>query len=304
MPRVTVVGACNLDLIFHIERMPMLGESLPASAFEMTAGGKGLNQAVGAARLGARISLVSMLGRDVFGDMLWETLAQEGVIRSKLRRTARHGTGVACPMLTSQGKNAILFVPRANNHLTIDHINAASPLIEKSDILLLQQEIREDVNLAAARIAQKKRVPVMLNAAPARPLPPELFDCIDLLVLNEVEAQQLSGHPADSADAMLDAARSLQAQGPRIVVVTLGPEGALLVHPDNHALIPTHDVEVVDTTGAGDAFCAGFAVALAQGELLLDAVDYGNACGALACTVVGASLSMPTSADVETFLAD
>ncbi len=303
MPSVTIVGSCNIDLIFRLERLPQLGESLPALGFEIAAGGKGLNQAVAAARLGAITAMVGAVGQDVFGEMLVKVLAQEGIDHTCVQKDHKEGTGVACPLLDANGSNAIVVATRANGHLSPKAVTAAEAVIARSDIVMLQQEAPADANLAAAKAASRHQTAVMLNAAPARPVTPEMLRLTQVLVLNEVEAAQLSGEDASTREGVLTAAQRLHEQGPAIVVITLGSEGVFFLHQGAAKWAPAFNVKVVDTTGAGDAFCGGLAVALARGKPLPEAVNFANACGALACTVLGAAPSMPTENDVATFLA-
>ncbi len=302
MPSVAIVGSCNIDLIFRLERLPQLGESLPALGFEIAAGGKGLNQAVAAARLGAVTAMVGAVGQDVFGEMLLKVLAQEGIDHTCVQKDRKQGTGVACPLLDADGRNAIVVAPRANGHLSPKAVAAAGPILAQSDILLLQQEAPAAANLAAAQIAGRHQTMVMLNAAPARQVAPDLLRLTHVLVLNEVEAAQLSGENTGSREGVLAAAQCLHELGPAIVVITLGSDGVFFLYQGAASWAPAYSVKVVDTTGAGDAFCGGLAVALASGKGLGESVNYANACGALACTVLGAAPSMPSEDEVATFL--
>lgn len=302
MPRLTVLGSCTIDLVFHSERLPADGEILRSAAYNMAVGGKGLCQAIAASRLGSSTTLIGQIGQDAFGDLLVEMLAREGVDRSYLFRSRSHSTGVSAMMVGEQGRFGGIIAMEAARHLDEAQVAAAESAIARSDILLLQLEVSQQANLAAAQLAAQYDVPVLLNAAPPMAVSEALLALTSLLVLNADAACALTGQDAGTMEGLVAAAREFQQQGPRIVIITLGSDGALLVHPENYALVPTHEVEAVDRAGAGDAFCAGLAVALARGDLLLEAVDYANACGALACTIAGAGPSMPASTDVDAWL--
>ena len=261
-----------------------------------------MNQAVAAARLGAVTAMVGAVGQDVFGEMLLKVLAQEGIDHTCVQKDRKQGTGVACPLLDADGRNAIVVAPRANGHLSPKAVAAAGPILAQSDILLLQQEAPAAANLAAAQIAGRHQTMVMLNAAPARQVAPDLLRLTHVLVLNEVEAAQLSGENTGSREGVLAAAQCLHELGPAIVVITLGSDGVFFLYQGAASWAPAYSVKVVDTTGAGDAFCGGLAVALASGKGLGESVNYANACGALACTVLGAAPSMPSEDEVATFL--
>lgn len=293
--RVVVVGAFNLDLVFWAERRPRRGESLMGQRFGMFPGGKGFNQAVAAARLGAKVTMIGRLGTDAFAEPMLQTLAAEGISADYVVRDPDEGTGVAAPLVEANGSNSIVFVPRANMRLTPADIEAAEPALRACDVLLFQLETPADASLRAAQLARNEGALVVFNPAPAVPFPESLWRVCDVLVPNEVEAAMLSGQPADDPAS---AARILLTKGPRVVVVTLGEEGALLVTKESEQHFPPHEVNAVDSVAAGDAFCGALAVRLAEGAPLPEAVRFANAAGALAVTVAGASPSMPTRAAV------
>lgn len=297
--RVVVVGAFNLDLVFWAERRPRRGESLAGQRFAMFAGGKGFNQAVAAARLGAQVTMIGRLGTDAFAEPMLQTLAAEGIDADYVVRDPEEGTGVASPLVEADGSNSIVFIPRANMRLTPADVEAAEPAIRAANVLLFQLETPADASLRAAQLAHEGGALVVFNPAPAIPFPEPLWQACDVLVPNEVEAAMLSGRPAgDPAHA----ARNLLKKGVQFVVVTLGEEGALLVTEDGEQHFSPHEVQVVDSVAAGDAFCGALAVRLAEGAPLPEAVRFANAAGALAVTVAGASPSMPTRAAVEEML--
>ncbi len=298
-PCVAVVGAFNLDLVFWADRRPRRGESLMGRRFGMFPGGKGFNQAVAAARLGAEVTMIGRLGCDPFAEPFMETLAVEGIDTGHVVRDPDEGTGVASPVVEADGSNSIVFVPRANMRLTPDDVEAAAPAIRAADAILFQLETPPDASLRAAELAREGGTRVIFNPAPALPFPEGLWPLCDLLVPNEVEVAMLAGHPADDPAG---AARVLLARGPQAIVVTLGEEGALLVTAKGEQHFAPHRVEVVDSVAAGDAFCGALAVRLAEGAPLPEAVRFANAAGALAVTVAGAAPSMPGRAAVEALL--
>jgi ribokinase len=300
-PRVAVVGAFNLDLVFWAERRPERGESLMGRRFGMFPGGKGFNQAVAAARLGAEVTMIGRLGTDSFAEPFVETLATEGIGTEHVVRDPDEGTGVASPVVEADGSNSIVIVPRANMRLTRDDVEAAAPAIRAADVILFQLETPPEASLRAAEIAREAGARVIFNPAPALPFPEGLWPLCDVLVPNEVEVTMLAGHPTEDPSV---AARALLLRGPQAIVVTLGEEGALLVTATGEQRFAPHPVEVVDSVAAGDAFCGALAVCLAEGASLAEAVRFANAAGALAVTVAGAAPSMPRRAAVEALLSE
>jgi ribokinase len=296
---VVVIGAFNLDLVFWAERRPKRGESLMGQRFGMYPGGKGFNQAVAAARLGAQTTMIGRLGNDPFAEPFLEALDVEGIGAQYVVCDPEHGTGVAAPLIEADGSNSIVFVPRANKYLTPADVEAATPAIQAADVLLFQLETPADAALRAARTAHEGKVRVVFNPAPAVPFPEPLWQLCDVLVPNEVEVAMLAGEGAGDPER---AAQALLERGPAAIVVTLGEKGALLVSREGSEHIHPHRVEVVDSVAAGDAFCGALAVRLAEGASLAEAVRFANAAGALAVTVAGAAPSMPSRLGVEALL--
>ena len=302
-PRITVVGSFNFDLVIKTERRPQKGETLIGQSFGMFVGGKGFNQAVAAARLGAQVSMVGKLGVDYFGERFLQALKVEGIDSSHVYQDETSHTGVGTPVIDSHGDNSIIIVPGANLKLTPADVDEAANLIQQADMLMLQLEVSLDATLRAAEIAHQAGVPVMLNPAPAQKLPESLLKCVSCLTPNETEAQILTGTSvADDASAA-QAARYLLEHGVGMVVVTLGERGSLVADGKTVRRVPAYPVKVVDTTAAGDAFCAGLAVQLAQKQPPDAALRFANAAGALATTVMGAEPSMPHLAELLDFLA-
>lgn len=293
-----VVGSLNMDLVVRAPRHPRPGETLIGSQFQTFPGGKGANQAVAAARLGAKVCMIGRVGQDAFGDALLQTARQDGVDTTFIRRDPNAATGVALITLDQAGQNTIVVASGANMQVSAQDIEQAAAAFEGASLLLMQLECPLEAVEAAAELAQRYGIPVVLNPAPARPLPQSLLARVDYLLPNQHELQLLAEGEADYATA----ATRLISNGVRNLVVTLGEEGALLVTPQSQESLPAFKVPVVDTVAAGDAFAAAFCVALAEGKSLRDAVLWGNAAGAIAVTRPGAQPSMPNREELIQFL--
>lgn len=295
-PKVTVVGSLNVDLVSRAPRYPQKGETLIGDAFDIFTGGKGFNQATAAARLGADVTLIGSVGTDVFGDTLLAAIEAEQMHGRIKRRDV--GTGVATIVVEPSGENSIIVVPRANMTLTPADIEEAAAPIAEADVLLLQLETPIAASERAAAIAKTNRTTVLLNPAPAQPLPDSFLAHVDIIIPNQSEAALLTGMPVDSEEEAISAAHCLRSRmihpETAVVVLTLGAQGALLLTAEMSEALPALPVEVIDTTGAGDAFCGALATQLAQGETLPEAVRFANAAGAAAVTILGATPAMPT----------
>jgi ribokinase len=299
--KVVVVGSFNMDLVVKAGRRPQTGETLMGEEFGMFIGGKGSNQAIAAARLGADVTMIGRLGTDLFGDTLMAAHAEEGIHTDYVIRDTEVGTGIASILIDADGDNSIVIVPQANMRLSVEDIERASESITAADVLLLQLEVPIAASQRAAEIAKSNGATVVLNPAPAQELPDNFLAQVDILTPNEVETESLSGVKVSTATDAERAAKVLLDKGLSAVILTLGERGAVLLTPDLTRQVPAYTVEVVDTTAAGDAFCGALATVLARGDNLVDAVAFANAAGALAVTVLGAAPSMPTATQVEAF---
>jgi ribokinase len=288
---VVVVGSVNVDLIVQVPRLPSRGETVIGGRFREAPGGKGANAAAVAARLGVATSFVGLVGRDDLGTRARDDLERVGVDVAHLGESDA-STGVAAILVDEGGQNVIAVASGANADVAPAHVlTAFDSMVAEHSVVLANLEIPDDAVAAAAARASQRRWPLVLNPAPARSLSREVIAACDVIVANEAEAAALDG-----VDALL-------ANGAGAVVVTRGAQGAdlhRLEDPIHHQ--PAFPVDVVDTTGAGDAFCAALAVALAEGRDLDDAVRWGAAAGALACRDVGARTALPTRAEVEQLL--
>ena len=301
-PHIVVVGSLNMDLVIRTPRFPGPGETIIGSAFHTIPGGKGANQAVAAAKLGAQVIMVGRVGDDAFGDQQLANLSQLGIDVSRIQRDPKAATGVALIVLDEQGQNSIILAPGANMRLTLADLEAAEDALASAAILVLQLEIPQKVVEQAIKAARAHGVVVLLNPAPGRRLPPTLLSQVDVLIPNESETALLTGTEVDDIESARRAAAKLRAAGVGTVILTLGGRGALLLEGQKATHVPGYRVHVVDTTAAGDAFVGGFAVALAEGQDLAEAVRLANAAGALAVTKLGAQPSLPTRSEVEAFL--
>jgi ribokinase len=304
MARIAVVGSLNMDLVARVTSLPTIGETVGEARFMAVPGGKGANQAVAAARLGAEVVLIGRVGRDGYGVELRRGLAADGVDATHVVDDPHLPTGVAMIAVDARGQNTIIVAPGANANLSPADVMAASASIEAADVLLLQFETPIDASIEAARLARAAGVRVILNPAPARDVPPALASLVDWIVPNETEAALVLRHPMVSiSDDPGDAAIALRLEtGVANILITMGEHGALLATPEQVIALPAPPVAVVDTVAAGDAFIAGFAVALSEGLDLEAALRMGLAAGSLACTIAGAQPALPTRAALEALL--
>jgi ribokinase len=303
-PHVVVVGSINMDLVVRVPRLPRPGETLPAQDLQNVAGGKGANQAVAAARLGARVTMVGRVGDDSFGPQLRAGLEEAGVSTQHVRLTENCSSGVAVIAVEASGENAILLASGANGQLTGDDVRASAEVFRVADILLVQLEVPIETVEAAVGLARHHGVRVVFDPAPVPtgPLPKSLYE-VDVLSPNQTEAEGLTGVAVTDLAQAERAARLLRERGARNVVLKLGEQGALLCDQDGYVeAAPAARVKVVDTTAAGDAFTAALAVGLCEGLALKDAVRLGCAAGTLATTRAGAQPAMPCRDEVDGFL--
>ena len=291
---VCVFGSLNIDLTVRLQRFHAPGETVTGRSFHTFTGGKGGNQAVAADRLGAKTAMIACLGADANGDMYLRALAKEGVDAARVARMMGETSGVALIEVDDAGENRIAVVPGANACLTAALAREARDAIAARACLLLQLETPLEGVIEAARIAHEAGLTVILDPAPARPLPDELLALCDYLTPNETELAALAGCPAESEADAVAACRRLLARGAGAVINKRGAKGALLVTREDVLSAPGFRVNAVDTTAAGDTFNAGFAVGLDRGMRVEDALRFANAAAALSTTALGAQPAMPT----------
>lgn len=301
--RLLVVGSINLDLVAATQRIPLAGETVSGTSFSTFPGGKGANQAVAAARLGAPVSMIGKLGNDSFGVELRASLEAAGVDTSAIG-VVPTSSGLAQITTAANGENAIVVVGGANIHLSPRDLEEHLDLIRESGILLTQLEIPLETVEHLAVIAQRESVPLVLDPAPARPLPASLLRCVEWLTPNETETCSLLELDARELpqDALEDAATKLMQRGSRNVLLKLGRRGCYVALADGkRVLLPAFPVRAIDTTAAGDAFNGAFAVAMLQGRDPISSASWASAVAAISVTRRGAQPSMPTREEVEAF---
>jgi len=291
-----------MDIVTVSRRFPEPGETITSDRFFTAPGGKGANQAVATARLGANTRMIGRVGEDSFGRELLESLSASGVDVSLMHRDRENTSGLAIINVDASAQNRIILVPGANGACGRQEIEALEDSLGEASSLLLQLEIPIEVSLEAARHAAARGVRVILDPAPARLIPPEFFRFVDLLTPNETEAQAIVGFPVTDTPSSERAARQLLQLGVGCAVVKMGALGACYAAKDASEFVPAFQVEAVDTVAAGDAFNGALAVALAEGKGLPEAVRWAVAAGAVAVTRAGAQPSMPTRQEVEAFL--
>ena len=304
-PKVCVVGACNLDLISYVPRLPSMGETLHGTRFHMGFGGKGANQAVMTAKLGGDVTMVTKLGQDVFGENTLKNFESWGVNANHVHFTDQAFSGVAPIAVDQEGNNSIIIVTGANDLLTDEEIEAARPDIAAAKIMVCQLEIPLEINLAALRIARQEGVKTIFNPAPARPeLPEELYQLSDIFCPNESETELLTGMPVETLEEAETAARVLIRRGAGTVILTLGERGSLLVTASTTEHVAVESVKALDTTGAGDAFVGSLAYFLALGKPLTEAMKRANRIAAISVQSSGTQTSFPLAKDLPSELFD
>ena len=299
---IVVVGSSNVDLIMTMPRLPRPGETVSGAEFSQTFGGKGANQAVGAARAGARVAFVGCVGDDAYGAELAANLARDGIDTRFVFREDGVASGTALIMIGAGGQNCISVAPGANGRLTPEHVERAREVIATAACVVTQCEIPPATLARVVELAASLARPVILNLAPARAIDDATLARLSCLAVNETEAEFLTGRPAGTDAEVEAAADTLLARGPKTVLITLGARGAYVARGDQRALVPAFAVEAVDTTAAGDVHCGAFAVAQVEGRGLVEAVRFANAAAALSVTRLGAQPSAPTRAEVESLL--
>ena len=305
LPTILVVGSINMDLVVRTPHFPEPGETVQGSSFQTSPGGKGANQAVAVARLGGRCRMIGRVGGDAFGKGLRDGLKADGIDCDCVQAVEDAPTGVAMIVVNSQGENSIVISGGANLRLTPDDIFGCEEAFTGAAVLVLQLELPLPTVRAAVEVARRHGCKVILDPAPAsRDLPRELYK-VDILTPNAHEAEILTSTKAVEERMDKQVASELVARGASAAVLKLGARGCLVAMADGHFYtVPTYDVTVVDSTGAGDAFTGALALALARGEHMHKAAKFANAAGALACTRIGAQSAMPTAQEVGILMKD
>jgi len=303
MGRVFVAGSINMDVVATATRHPKVGETVAGSAVHYFPGGKGANQAVAAAKLGASTALIGRLGADAFGQQLRAFLATQGVDLAMVKDTAGADSGTAI-ITIANADNSIVVVPGANARVSADDV--ATPVLARGDVAVSQFEIPLPTVAAFFERARASGATTILNPAPAIACSPALLDLADILILNETELGFFTHtelHDSDATDRFVEAARRLPTAANAIICVTLGRRGVLALVGDEAVMIAGRAVKAVDTTGAGDCFVGALAAQLAGGAAIRDALSYANAAAAICVQRMGAAPSMPTAAEVDEIIA-
>jgi len=303
-PKITVVGSCNMDLVVRSARIPVVGETIMGSDFMTNPGGKGANQAVAAAKLGADVHFVGRLGNDAFGKEGLANMQSVGINTDHITMTKGVSSGVALITVDDKGNNAIVVAPGANDKVTPADVKKAASVIKTSGALVVQLEVPMETVKAAVKIAHDAKVLVVFDPAPApaKPLDADLMKMIDILKPNEIEAQMLSGVVVKDEVSAKAAAQKLLDKGAKSVILTLGEKGCLVAADGKMEFIAAKKVKAIDSTAAGDAFTGALAVGLTEGKSLTEAVNLASHVAALSVTKRGAQASMPTRKEVKDFM--
>ena len=300
--KVVIVGSLNMDLVTRAPRLPRAGETLAGQSFVTVPGGKGANQAVAAARLGASVAMIGCVGDDAYGEQLRSALLAEGIDCEAVTAIAGESTGVALIVVDDNSQNAIVIVAGGNGHVTSNVVDGFDALLSQAEVIICQLEVPMATVGHVLKRGRELGKTVILNPVPASgPLPAEWYAWIDYLIPNESEATALTGLPVDSVATADAAASALLASGVGKVIVTLGEHGALFANKASSQHFPAPKVKPVDTTAAGDTFVGGFAAALADGKSESEAIRFGQIAAALSVTRAGAQPSIPTFNDVQSY---
>lgn len=298
-PHIVVVGSLNMDLVVSTPRLPRIGETLKGDSIHYIPGGKGANQAVGCARLGAQVTMIGAVGDDVFGRQIVREMERNGVSTKAIDVLEGMSTGTAT-ILHTPDDNCIVIVPGANGQITAERIERHREMIEHADLVIMQLEIPMDAVSKAIAIAHEAKVPTVLNPAPASVLPAEMAAAVDWLTPNETEFEILANEgPVASLDAMKEAMRRWEKRYGSRMLVTLGERGACFLEDGELSLIEAPVVTPVDTTGAGDCLNAAFSFGLATGKTIKQSVSFAVRAASLSVMRFGAQAGMPTLPEVD-----
>ena len=290
--KILVIGSSNTDMTTKTKKLPLPGETVLGGVFAMGAGGKGANQAVAAQRLGGEVQFICKVGKDMFGDNSVAQYEKEGLDTSGILRSELP-SGVALIYVDENAENCIVVASGANGDFSEADVELSRKAIEGCGILLLQLESPIPSVLKAARMAHEAGATVVLNPAPACPLPEELFRDVDLFIPNETELSTFSGLPVEDVESAQKAAKAMQQKGVGKLIVTMGSKGALICENGDPVFVPAHKVKAVDTTAAGDTFCGALCVAISEGKSLKEAAEFACAASALTVQKMGAQNSIP-----------
>ena len=299
--QILVVGSSNTDMVIKAAHLPRPGETILGGTFFMNPGGKGANQAVAIARLGGPVTFICKTGSDIFGHQSQQLFEEEGINTSYVFSDSGNPSGVALITVDEKAENCIVVASGANANLLPSDLEKAEEAIERADLVLLQLEVQMETVCFVADIAWQKGKKVILNPAPAHPLPADLLRHLYLITPNETEAEMITGVKITDESSAGEAARALSGMGVQHVIITLGSKGALIYSNGKAEMVPALKVEAVDTTAAGDVFNGALTVALSEGRSLKEAARFACKASAISVTRVGAQSSAPYRNEVDIF---
>lgn len=295
---IVVIGSSNTDMVIKADHLPVRGETILGDHFFMNAGGKGANQAVAASRLGGKVVFITKTGNDVFGRQSAQLLNSEGIDTSYIFSDAKNPSGVALITVDKNGENCIAVFSGANATLNTADLEKAKPVIEQASIILMQLEIPIDSVNYVSSLAASKGIKIVLNPAPWQELPEILLRNIFIITPNRKEAEMLSGITVSDIDSARKAALAIRNRGVKTIILTLGPEGALVLENDTFTIVPATKVNAVDSTAAGDVFNGALAVSLAEGNPVIESTAFACHAAAISVTRMGARSSAPKKHEV------
>jgi len=300
--KILVIGSTNVDFLIKTDKLPGFGETVTDGFFMQNFGGKGANQAVGAARAGGNVTFITCLGEDLYADELIRNFMKDGIDVRYVFCETGVATGSALIMIDRDGNNYLSVAPGSNYRLTPDHVDAALQEFIEAELIVLQMEIPYATTAHIFELAEKYQKRIVFNLAPARPFDLAVLEDVYVFVVNEVEASMVTGLRVESDQEIGEAALALLNTGPEMVIITLGSRGSYVASKQLRQFVPAFKVKAIDTTAAGDVYCGSLAVALAEGKSLVDAVMFASAASAISVTKLGAQPSAPIRSEIDDFL--
>jgi ribokinase len=300
--KILVIGSTNVDFLIKSDKLPAFGETVTGGIFMQNFGGKGANQAVGAARAGGEVTFVTCLGEDLYADELERNFKRDGIETKYVYRDKNCATGSALIMLDKEGNNYLSVAPGANYSLTPTHIDKSLDAFLEADMIVMQMELSPLVTYHVFTLAKKQGKKVLFNLAPAMPFDKNVLKQVYAFVVNEVEASMVTELNVETDDEIREAGMALLDFGPQVVVITLGSHGSFIATREYSQFVPSYKVKAVDTTAAGDVYCGSLAVALVEGKTLTEAVRFAGAAAAISVTRLGAQPSAPWRKEIEDFM--
>jgi ribokinase len=300
--KILVIGSTNVDFIIKTEKLPAFGETVTGGVFFQNFGGKGANQAVGAARAGGNVIFVTCLGEDLYAENLIENFRKDKIETSYVFRDPDEATGSALIMLDRDGNNYLSVASGANYKLTPSHIDQALKTILEAEMIVMQMEIPFETTSYVFELAEKHNIKVLFNLAPAGPFDLSVLKKTYAFVVNEVEASMVTGLKVETDDEIKRASKELLKLGCKIAIITLGARGSYIASSEFRGIVPAFKVKAVDTTAAGDVYCGSLAVAMVEGKSLTDAVKFAGAASAISVTRLGAQPSAPWRKEIDEFI--